>query len=60
MQIGQAAKASGVTTKMIRRYEAIGLVPSAERQPSNYRDTMRPMCIASVSSAGRGTWASDG
>ncbi|MCW6511873.1 Cu(I)-responsive transcriptional regulator [Lichenifustis flavocetrariae] len=38
MQIGQAAKASGVTAKMIRHYEAIGLVPSAGRQPSNYRD----------------------
>ena len=38
MQIGQAAKASGVTAKMIRHYEAIGLVPSAQRQSSNYRD----------------------
>jgi Cu(I)-responsive transcriptional regulator len=38
MQIGQAAKASGVTAKMIRHYEAIGLVPSAGRQASNYRD----------------------
>ncbi len=38
MQIGQAAKASGVTAKMIRHYEAIGLVPSAERRISNYRD----------------------
>ncbi len=38
MQIGQAAKASGVTAKMIRHYEVIGLVPSAGRQPSNYRD----------------------
>ncbi len=38
MQIGQAAKASGVSAKMIRHYESIGLIPSAGRQTSNYRD----------------------
>ena len=38
MQIGQVAKASGVSARMIRHYEAIGLVPSAERRPSTYRD----------------------
>ena len=38
MQIGQAAKASGVSAKMIRHYEAIGLVPQADRRGSNYRD----------------------
>ena len=38
MQIGQAAKASGVSAKMIRHYEAIGLVPEADRRSSNYRD----------------------
>lgn len=38
MQIGQAAAASGVTAKMIRHYEAIGLVPVADRHSSNYRD----------------------
>lgn len=38
MQIGEAAKASGVTAKMIRHYEAIGLVPPADRRSSNYRD----------------------
>ena len=37
MQIGQAAKASGVTAKMIRHYEVIDLVPSPVRQDSNYR-----------------------
>ena len=37
MQIGQAAKASGVTAKMIRHYEGIDLIPSAARQESNYR-----------------------
>jgi Cu(I)-responsive transcriptional regulator len=37
MQIGSAAKASGVTAKMIRHYETIGLIPSADRMDSNYR-----------------------
>ena len=41
MQIGQAAKASGVSAKMIRHYEAIGLVPAADRRESNYRDYSR-------------------
>ncbi|HKY93951.1 MAG TPA: Cu(I)-responsive transcriptional regulator [Kiloniellales bacterium] len=38
MQIGQAAEATGVSAKMIRHYEAIGLVPPAGRRDSNYRD----------------------
>ena len=38
MQIGEAAKATGVSAKMIRHYEAIGLVPAAGRRDSNYRD----------------------
>lgn len=38
MQIGQAARASGVSAKMIRHYEAIGLIPAADRRTSNYRD----------------------
>ena len=38
MQIVEAAAASGVTAKMIRHYEAIGLVPMADRRWSNYRD----------------------
>lgn len=38
MQIGKAAKASGVTAKMIRHYESIGLVPDAGRRDNDYRD----------------------
>ncbi len=38
MNIGAAASASGVTAKMIRHYESIGLLPPAERRPNAYRD----------------------
>ena len=38
MQIGEVARRSGVSAKMIRHYEAIGLIPAADRRDSNYRD----------------------
>jgi DNA-binding transcriptional MerR regulator len=38
MNIGQAAQASGVSQRMIRHYEKIGLVPAAVRRDSGYRD----------------------
>lgn len=37
MNIGQAARASGVSAKMIRYYEQIRLIRPAERTDSNYR-----------------------
>ena len=38
MNIGAAAAASGVTAKMIRHYEAIGLLRPADRRSNAYRD----------------------
>ena len=38
MKIGQASSASGVSERMIRHYEKIGLVPKAARRESGYRD----------------------
>lgn len=42
MNIGQVSKATGVSTKMIRYYEEIGLVPKAARRDSGYRDYDEP------------------
>ena len=38
MNIGQAAKSSGVSAKMIRYNEQTGLIPPADRRASGYRD----------------------
>lgn len=38
MNIGGASKASGVSQRMIRHYEKIGLIPAPPRRDSGYRD----------------------
>lgn len=38
MKIGAASSASGISERMIRHYEKIGLMPKAARRDSGYRD----------------------
>lgn len=37
MNIGEAAAAAGITPKMIRHYETLGLIPEADRTDAGYR-----------------------
>ncbi len=46
MNIGKAARASGLSAKMIRHYEAIGLV-QPERRGNSYRD-ISPQLLAEL------------
>jgi MerR family copper efflux transcriptional regulator len=49
LSIGQAATQSGVSAKMIRYYESIGLIRPAARSEGNYRtydgDAVRVLCF---------------
>ena len=46
MNIGDAAKAAGVTPKMIRHYEGLGLIPEAMRTDAGYRQyTSRDVAV---------------
>ena len=38
MKIGEASTASGISQRMIRHYEKVGLIPAAARRDSGYRD----------------------
>jgi MerR family transcriptional regulator, copper efflux regulator len=38
VKIGELSGASGVSERMIRHYEKIGLIPRAQRRESGYRD----------------------
>jgi DNA-binding transcriptional MerR regulator len=38
MRIGELARRTGTTTKTIRFYEEIGLLPAPDRSPNDYRD----------------------
>jgi MerR family copper efflux transcriptional regulator len=38
VNIGAAAKAAGISAKMLRYYESIDLIPTADRRESGYRD----------------------
>lgn len=38
MKIGEASASSGISERMIRHYEKIGLMPAAARRESGYRD----------------------
>ena len=37
MNIGEAARLSGLSTKMVRHYESLGLLPQVQRSDSGYR-----------------------
>jgi len=38
VNIGEVSKATGVSLRMIRHYESIGLMPLPDRRDNGYRD----------------------
>ena len=60
LNISQAAEASGVSAKMIRHYEEIGVIPKARGAAAAgyriYRERRRPR--AALHPPRRATWAS--
>lgn len=57
MNIGQVSEKSGISAKMIRHYEAVGLIPRAPKGPSGYRqygteDVMRLSFVRRARDAG--------
>ena len=57
MNIAQVSEQSGLTPRMIRHYEAIGLVPRPDRTSGNYRaydeaDVARLKTVAAARTAG--------
>jgi MerR family copper efflux transcriptional regulator len=60
MNIGQAADASGVSAKMIRHYESIGVIPEPPRSDAGYRryadaDVQRLRLVRHARAVGFGT-----
>ena len=57
VRIGEASKASGVSERMVRHYEKLGMMPEPARRASNYRiytniDVERLRFIAQARSLG--------
>lgn len=56
MNIGEAAALAGVTPKMARHYESLGLLPGVARTDAGYRLYTQREARARALSKGRATW----